>query len=346
MLWFILPFLLVTFLTFNKSVSAQETDVVITYVNPQSPTWQASYNQWTETLHLPPNKFRDHNELLFSMRSINHYLDSFNLIHLVVANKDEIPSWLDTTHPQIHIVTHSEILDPEYLPIFNSNAIETALHHIPGLAKNFIYFNNDVFLNKPSNIKSWTPDNKSYIKYNHWRLKFNINCTFSNNNCWRQALYHDAYISKKVFDIDIKYWYAHVPHFYNRDILYQVEDTLKNYFKEVRQNRWRNRTSDLMTHLMYQSYLKAHTEIKIIDKHVKPNLLTFTVFDTKGTVDKYQQLYDRIRKTQPHFITLDDGIKNPSQEFLELHQRELCKILMNFWPWPAPWEKPNLVCEF
>ena len=59
----------------------------------------------------------------------------------------QVPSWLDTTHPRISVVTHAEIFpNKSHLPVFSSPAIETHLHRIPGLSRHFIYFNDDVFL--------------------------------------------------------------------------------------------------------------------------------------------------------------------------------------------------------
>ena len=66
-------------------------------------------------------------------------------IHIVTA--DQRPSWLDTSHPKINLVSHRDIYrDPSWLPTFNSSGIETQLHHIPGLAQRFLYFNDDFLL--------------------------------------------------------------------------------------------------------------------------------------------------------------------------------------------------------
>ena len=37
----------------------------------------------------------------------------------------------------------------EYLPTFNSHTIEMNLHRIKGLSEQFVYFNDDMFINKP-----------------------------------------------------------------------------------------------------------------------------------------------------------------------------------------------------
>jgi hypothetical protein len=45
-------------------------------------------------------------------------------------------AWLDTEYPGITVVSHREIFgDTGRLPTFNSHAIESRLHRIPGLAE-------------------------------------------------------------------------------------------------------------------------------------------------------------------------------------------------------------------
>jgi hypothetical protein len=68
-------------------------------------------------------------------------------IHIVTAG--QTPAWLDTGHPRVRIVDHREILPPDALPTFNSQAIETGLHRIPGLSEHFVYLNDDMFLGRP-----------------------------------------------------------------------------------------------------------------------------------------------------------------------------------------------------
>src|SRR5690606_8440135 len=39
--------------------------------------------------------------------------------------------------------------DPTVLPVFNSHAIESQLHRVPGLAERYLYLNDDVFFGRP-----------------------------------------------------------------------------------------------------------------------------------------------------------------------------------------------------
>jgi hypothetical protein len=70
--------------------------------------------------------------------------------HIFLVTDGQVPSWLDTAHPRITVVPHRVIFGGTgRLPTFNSQAIESRLHHIPGLAEHFLYLNDDVFLGRP-----------------------------------------------------------------------------------------------------------------------------------------------------------------------------------------------------
>jgi hypothetical protein len=71
---------------------------------------------------------RESDELRYSMRSALH--GPFNRYHLVIADGTIRPYWLDG---KVQVVTHSGILRDQYLPIFESNVIESGLHNVPGL---------------------------------------------------------------------------------------------------------------------------------------------------------------------------------------------------------------------
>jgi len=60
-----------------------------------------------------------------------------------------VPQWLVQEHPKLNIVYHRDYIPEEYLPTFSANPIELNLHRIPGLAEQFVYFNDDVYLTAP-----------------------------------------------------------------------------------------------------------------------------------------------------------------------------------------------------
>jgi hypothetical protein len=91
------------------------------------------------------NRYRDSEELRFSLRSLVKNAPWVRHIYLVTDN--QIPYWLNLESTKLTVVSHEQIFaNKSHLPVFSSPAIEANLHRIPGLSKKFIYFNDDVFL--------------------------------------------------------------------------------------------------------------------------------------------------------------------------------------------------------
>lgn len=94
------------------------------------------------------SRYASRDELRYAIRSVVCNAPWIRRIFLVTA--DQAPPWLDLDHPGVTVVRHRDIFgDVGTLPTFNSHAIEARLHHIPGLAEHFIYFNDDMFLGRP-----------------------------------------------------------------------------------------------------------------------------------------------------------------------------------------------------
>ena len=91
------------------------------------------------------NRYRDSEELRYSLRSLVKNAPWIRRIYIVTDN--QIPYWLNLENDRVSVMSHEEIfLNKSHLPVFSSPAIEANIHRIPGLSKQFIYFNDDVFL--------------------------------------------------------------------------------------------------------------------------------------------------------------------------------------------------------
>ncbi|SNU01989.1 Stealth protein CR3, conserved region 3 [Ruaniaceae bacterium KH17] len=122
-------------------------DVVYTWVDNSDPDWRARYaralGEESDQLHAgatDPVRFTSFDELRYSLRSVLTYADWVRNIYIVTDG--QVPEWLDTSHSRIKMVDHLQILDA---PVFNSHAIESRLHRIPGLSEHYLYLNDDVF---------------------------------------------------------------------------------------------------------------------------------------------------------------------------------------------------------
>jgi UDP-N-acetylglucosamine-lysosomal-enzyme len=100
-------------------------------------------NEHDETMS--SNRFRDSDELRYSLRSLVRNAPWIRHIYLVTDN--QLPHWLNVDTKRLTVVSHQQIfLNKSHLPVFSSPAIEAHLHRIPNLSSKFIYFNDDVFL--------------------------------------------------------------------------------------------------------------------------------------------------------------------------------------------------------
>ena len=81
-------------------------------------------------------------------RAVEKFAPWVNKIHFVTWG--HLPLWLNTDNPKLNIVNHKDYIPEEYLPTFNANTIELNLHRIDGLAEQFVYFNDDMFITAPT----------------------------------------------------------------------------------------------------------------------------------------------------------------------------------------------------
>lgn len=125
-------------------------DFVITWVDGNDPKWQEEKRNYSVNLKYTDNeddrkeRYRDWDNLRYWFRGIEKFAPWVNKIHFVTWG--HLPSWLNISHSKLHIVNHREFIKEEFLPTFNSHTIEWNLHRIKGLADQFVYFNDDMFL--------------------------------------------------------------------------------------------------------------------------------------------------------------------------------------------------------
>ena len=131
-----------------------EVDLVYLWVDDRDPAWRRRRDERLAALGRPPSagaaddsRFREQDELRYSLRSVERYAPWVRHIHLVTD--DQRPAWLVDDHPRLTVVDHRDILPAEALPTYNSHAISARAHHIEGLSEHFLLMNDDVLLGRP-----------------------------------------------------------------------------------------------------------------------------------------------------------------------------------------------------
>jgi hypothetical protein len=130
-------------------------DAVYTWVDGDDPAWRermlraraAAAGEQFHPEAQAANRFQSRDELRYSLRSLEMYAPWIRRIFLVTDQ--QVPRWLDRSHDRLTVVDHRDIFtDTSALPIFNSSAIITQLHHIDGLAEHYLYLNDDMFFGR------------------------------------------------------------------------------------------------------------------------------------------------------------------------------------------------------
>lgn len=140
-------------------------DAVYLWVDDADPTWRRRRDSTLRALGLDTGhestvdaRFRQHDELRYSLRSLSQYAAWIRHVHLVTDR--QLPSWLDEASPRISVIDHQELFAGYgRIPTFNSHAISARLHHIPGLAEHFLYLNDDFFFARRTGPELWFDGN-------------------------------------------------------------------------------------------------------------------------------------------------------------------------------------------
>lgn len=309
-----------------------DIDLVYLWVNGNDPVWQAKRNA---CIGIPKEKsgincegrYADHDELKYSLRSIEKYAPWIRKIFIVTD--DQIPNWLKKDHPKIVIIDHTEILPQESLPCFNSALIEHFLYKIPGLSEHFLYSNDDTYLNKPVTPSTFfAKDGLPIIRLN--RRPFRklelfikeriLGKTLSNYNRTIQNAAHliekkyGIYFSGKAhhnIDAYLKSSYRHAEEMF-------LEDIRPTYTNHVRSD------NDIQRNFFYYAALaekKGHLQY-VTQK---------TSFRFHIHKEKY---YEKFRNYDPIFFCMND-----SQYATEAHRLKAQAFLEELFPEKSSFEQ-------
>ncbi len=124
-------------------------DAVLCWVDGSDVAWQQEKLKYEKAFALGDNgasRYTNNDELRFCLRSLACHAPWLRHVYIITAG--QTPSWWKASS-WVSLVHHRDILPKDVLPTFNSFAIESCMHRIPGLAEHFIYLNDDFFFGKP-----------------------------------------------------------------------------------------------------------------------------------------------------------------------------------------------------
>lgn len=307
-------------------------------------TWVDSADESFRELlaaHLPPGaetnkttlskaRFACHEELRYSLRSIERYAPWYN--HIYIVTNGQVPVWL-RRHPKVTVVKHDQILAPEYLPTFNSHVIGSALHRIPGLSEHYIYFNDDVMLLRP--IKRTDAFTETGLSYGF--ISFN---QIGNG----PPVPHETateWGAKNARDLMLRDWghwfdrrFTHMFHPQRRSVAEDCERRFAAEYDRFRRNRFRQPDDILCCSFLhhYVGYLTGRTLLaRSRGWYVRVRALT-------APRDYARLLAERAKPRGRQVVCLNDYL--PPEGELDGYEAHLSAFLDEYFPGPSSFERP------
>ena len=353
--------------------AASPVDAVWTHVSDADPAWRSALIEAVAHAGVPPgaNRFRDHGELRFSMRSVWAYAGWVRDLIVVVASPAQVPAWLNASHPRVRVVLHAELfagVAGAALPTFNSLAIESVLHRIPGLSPRFLYLNNDVMLGRPAPLAEWAPPG-GYTEFTDFLFAYSGVCadlhaaaragarpgptaaSADDRECRAsRSHFYNALIAAHFWGEHMLFWPAHAPRLWHTRVLAAIEAALAEQLRAARGNALRNPQSDVAMHVQHEAYLRAAArapgQLAVHRRALDSSRddYRFIVFDASRTVDEdeisYAALARDLGAAPPLVLAIEDDMLQPSQAAIDFHGAHVRRIMRQLAPNPAPWELP------
>ena len=257
-------------------------DFVIAWVDGSDPEWRKQKSEYSgePDFDSRESRYRDMDILKYWFRAVENYAPWVNKVHFITWG--HLPSWLNAECNKLNIVNHQDYIPEKYLPTFNSRPIELNIHRIKGLTEHFVYFNDDMMLNRPVKkehfFKNGLPCDFIHIR-NLYDSNTREDCAHVNANEVWTTNNHFSYI---------KSFLKHPGQYLN--FKYPFKNNVKNIIKLENFNIF----PGFENHHMASSYLKSvleevwNADEELLD-FVSSNKFR-TPYDISQSIFRYRQL--------------------------------------------------------
>ena len=310
-------------------------DAVYTWVNGNDDSWNKSranaFEETTGTVFSSnandDSRFADHDELKYSLRSINQFAPWIR--HIYIVTEGHVPNWLQED-PRISIVKHEQIWpDSAGLPSFNSHAIEACLHRIPGLAEHYLYLNDDVLFTRPVGPNLFfKPNGISHIFWS--RAQVDMSDLNKNDNASSVAAKNARQLlwNKGLPGFSRKFY--HAPAAIVQSRMVELEQEFSEDFRQTRIAQFRSHADIAASGSLYFNYALAMG-------WAIPGELRYDYIDPSSS-DGRARMTRLLANRNLDCVVINDTSNYANVDILYIG--EFIKIsLENLLPMAAPWER-------
>ena len=311
-----------------------DVDVVYLWVDGDDPVWRrrraATMARMEDQSEQPPegafdaSRFRSRDELRYSLRSVSTFAPWIR--HIWLVTDQQVPPWLDRTVPGLTVVDHRDLFSEDELPVFNTRALETRLHTIPGLAEHYLYFNDDVLLGRrvERDLFFATPTvSKFFIS------KVTLTPRTSRAGASVQdggRLLTQELISHR-FGVTPLNLFRHTPYPQQRSLMYELEEMFREHFTRTASSPIRSGDD-----IIASTWLHHHAGYFL--GRTVPGPIDYDYFST-GELATKPEVFERFAGNRCQTYCLNDA--DPGAD--DLSTDDLHRALDKLLPEPSPFER-------
>nr|VFJ59799.1 MAG: Stealth protein CR3, conserved region 3 [Candidatus Kentron sp. FW]VFJ64915.1 MAG: Stealth protein CR3, conserved region 3 [Candidatus Kentron sp. FW] len=310
-------------------------DLVYTWVDDRFPGYRVLLGQYATNAHdRNPNRTRDNLDMLrYSLRSVHHYLPWIRKIR-ILSCRPQVPDWLVADHPRISVIHHDQIMDEGMLPTFNSFAIISHLHLIPGLTRRFLYFEDDMFAARP-----FCPDelmaSDGHIQF-YPRFSATPDAQYRHHHGkspWNLALAHTNHLLDDVYGPTRRNSVNHVPLFIDSQAWGAMVERWAESFEITRHSRFRA-MGNIASEYLYPHYMVNEGLGRLCTYWETYRRTAYVGLENHRWLNAIALAFQNWR--QPMFITMNDNFDEHPNPKAVAHIRAW---LTRRFPWPSPFER-------
>ena len=298
-------------------------DILYTWVDGGDMDYHALLRRYTrERADLNPERFRDKFALLkYSLRSVEKFVPWYRNIYVVTC-RPQVPDWLDTSHPNVKIIHHDQIIESkDYLPTFNSHAIESHIHRAPGLSTCFLYLNDDHLFGRETL--------KSDFMTETGRIKI-LGTLFGEHPGFR--------VYQGRFEFVPLGFIEHTPLLVHKKAWQAMQ--AERPHAEVHRTRQSRFRSDQVLQMdrLYRVFMLSRMKHRSVAVSFYQLVKYHRFHKVTNNLKRQMKGLDRIRRMRPKFYCLnDDQGEHPDESVVKLVR----DFLDNYYPDPSPFEKAD-----
>jgi hypothetical protein len=290
-------------------------DAVYTWVNSDDAHWRDMIAPYQQMDRVDQDRFAQIDELRYSIRSLFTFAPWIRKVF--VFTNCAPPEWF-TPSERVQWVMHSDVIPERYLPLFNSHAIETFLHEIPGLSERYVYFNDDVFISAPVRPTDF------FNAYGHSVSRMepcgaikHLRQVVRTDDAeeWQHAAVNCANLMFETTGVLPSKLHCHVPHAYMRAVYSDLAETFHKQLEKTRIARFRQKTDYSFSSFLYHHFALWRGRAAHVDE---------TAMVVRAS--NYERfLSKRLYRAQRFFCLNDGGGSAADAEFRKFKQTFLTK---------------------